>query len=558
VTDIQPQPIEVSQEDIDELLKRCRNVQLKPDDIELIQAMGDTIMVLSQSVDSKSQSVQKLLKMIFGHQGEKASDVLDIQPNDHSDGESDGSETEPEDPNNENGNQQKKHKSSDDGKSSSSNRNGCLGADAYTGANTVHCKCHEVKHGDRCPKCSKGKIYHIKPKRLVRISSAPPLSGTIYEKESLRCNTCGIIFTADSPEGVSDEKYDEKSMAMMALLHYGTGMPFNRLENLQASLGIPLPSSTQWDMVSAGSIALHPIMTALLELAAQGKLVHNDDTTAKILELMGKRREKAPPDPKKHKRKGMYTTGIISYTEKHRIALFCTGTHHAGENLEALLKRRREYHSPPIQMCDGLSQNLPGEIKVMLANCLAHSRRKFVEIVENFPKDCRHVILEMAKVYHTDSVAREKNMTSEERLLLHQKYSQKIMSDLKSWMLEKFKAKEVEPNSGLGQAINYSLKRWDALTLFLREAGAPLDNNICERALKKSILTRKNSLFYRSENGAKIGDLYMSIIHTCELEKVSPFEYLTSVMENYDLVNKNPYDWMPWNFQEALHMSKAV
>ncbi len=76
----------------------------------------------------------------------------------------------------------------------------------------------------------------------------------------------------------------------------------------------------------------------------------------------------------------------------------------------------------------------------------------------------------------------------------------------------------MEPNSGLGKAISYMLRQWPALTLFLREPGAPLDNNLCERALKKAILHRKNSLFYKTLNGAEVGDLYMSLIHTCELK----------------------------------------
>jgi hypothetical protein len=127
----------------------------------------------------------------------------------------------------------------------------------------------------------------------------------------------------------------------------------------------------------------------------------------------------------------------------------------------------------------------------------------------------------MAKVYRVDAIANRRAMSPEDRLMFHQKHSQKAMHDLKAWMKKSFDKKEVEPNSGLGQAMNYTLKRWEPLTLFLREPGAPLDNNICERALKKSILTRKNSLFYLTQDGAKIGDIYMSIIHTCELEGVN-------------------------------------
>lgn len=72
----------------------------------------------------------------------------------------------------------------------------------------------------------------------------------------------------------------------------------------------------------------------------------------------------------------------------------------------------------------------------------------------------------------------------------------------------------MEPNSGLGQAIGYMLKYWEKLTLFLRVPGAPLDNNVTEGALKRAIQQRKNALFYRSENGARVGDLFMTLSYT--------------------------------------------
>ncbi len=92
------------------------------------------------------------------------------------------------------------------------------------------------------------------------------------------------------------------------------------------------------------------------------------------------------------------------------------------------------------------------------------------------------------------------------------------------------------------------LKHWAGLTLFLREAGAPLDNNVCERALKKAILHRKNSLFYKTVHGAYVGDLYMSLIHTAELNTVAPFPWLVALMRHPDEVSKNPDAWLPWNY----------
>ena len=126
------------------------------------------------------------------------------------------------------------------------------------------------------------------------------------------------------------------------------------------------------------------------------------------------------------------------------------------------------------------------------------------------------------------------------------------MEELHTWLNARIAEKKVEPNSSLGQAINYMLTRWEKLTGFLRIPGAPLDNNTCERALKKAILHRKNSLFYKTERGAAVGDLFISLIYTCQLSGVNPLEYLTAIQENSSLAQSTPAAWMPWNYRDAI------
>jgi transposase len=117
---------------------------------------------------------------------------------------------------------------------------------------------------------------------------------------------------------------------------------------------------------------------------------------------------------------------------------------------------------------------------------------------------------------------------------------------------EEIEQNKVETNSGLGEAISYMLKRWDKLTLFLRKAGAPVDNNAAELILKRAILHRKNSLFYRNERGSAVGDLYMSLIETCRLCGADPFEYLTILQKHSRQVAERPEEWLPWNYRLAL------
>ena len=110
----------------------------------------------------------------------------------------------------------------------------------------------------------------------------------------------------------------------------------------------------------------------------------------------------------------------------------------------------------------------------------------------------------------------------------------------------------MEPNSGLGDAIHYMLKRWEPLTRFLSVPGAPLDNNITERGLKTAILHRKNSLSYKTLAGARVGDSHMSLIHTCERNASNPFDYLTALEHHSQAVTQAPTEWFPWNYRQTL------
>jgi transposase len=376
----------------------------------------------------------------------------------------------------------------------------------YDGAERIEVSHDSLKSGDPCPECPpnmQGKVYTMsQPRVLVRVTGQTPLQATLFELERLRCNLCGMIFTADAPEGVGDEKYDAKAASMIALLRYGTGLPFNRLEKLQGDLGIPLPSSTQWDIVEEAAGKITPIHAEFIRQAAQGRLLHNDDTSMKVLEL--RKEIDGLVKAGETKRTGIFSTGVVSQLEEnHRIALYFTGRQHAGENLADLLGQRAAALEKPMQMCDGLDRNEPGEFETVIGNCLAHARRKFVEVVNSFPDECRKVLNTLGDVYKHDKTARERAMSDAERLSYHQEHSRPSMDGLRVWMDEQFEKKLVEPNSALGDAIQYMTKRWNRLTLFLRVPGAVLDNNIVERALKKAVLHRRNSLFYKTENGAQ-------------------------------------------------------
>jgi transposase len=552
------QVVELHADDMKGLEERAAAEAWQRGDGKIVGLLIASHSELLALLKNKDISLARLRKILFGASTEKTKDVLP------EDAESDSGP-----PANE---QDDAADSTEDKPAKRPRGHGRNGAKDYPGANQVSVPHETLEAGDDCPECGKGKVYDTgRPGVLIRIVGQAPLQATVYELQKLRCNLCGKLFTAQVPDGVSTRKHDATVGSMIALLKYGSGLPFNRTRRLQGSLGIPLPAATQWDIVHAKAKRIKPAVEELIRQAAQGDVIYNDDTTNKILEFMGKRARKAkaafaeaalqeeetpenPADKGKNKkeRSGLFTSGIVAQCADHQIALFFTGRQHCGENLGDVLRQRAQELEPPIQMCDALSRNIPKELQTILANCLAHGRRYFVDVVDYFRNECRYVLDALEVIYKHDAEARKQQLSPEERLVFHQVHSGPTMDELHTWLQRQFDERLVEPNSGLGEAISYMLNHWKKLTLFLRKAGAPLDNNVAERALKKMILHRKNSYFFKTQNGARVADLYMSLIYTCELNGVNPFDYLNELERHAGELASHPEQWMPWNYQITL------
>jgi transposase len=569
---------------LDDVLRRAEGA-LPEDDYAILKAVVESYSYIADLVGEKNASLARLRKLLFGAKTEKTAAVLGklktpLPASSTADAAPDSSaattaatvaETAAADAAKDDAAPAKGH--------------GRNGADAYTGAEQIRVPHESLQAGDSCPKCEKGTVYEWKyPEVLVRLVGQPPIGAKVYYLQKLRCGLCGVLFTAAPPAGVGDQKRDATVGSMIALLKYGSGTPFYREGKLQASLGIPLPASTQWGIVHDQAERAKPVFEEFIDQAANGDVLFNDDTTVKILEAMAERGRQAAlveevvdaaadtagdtpaeaaamptadadgvsAQQSKPERTGTFTSGIVATRDGRRIALFFSGHQHAGENLKDVLSRRGAELGAPIQMCDALSRNLPGELQTILANCLAHGRRRFVDVTDSFPEECRHVLESLAVVYKNDALAREQKLSPQARLELHQAESGPVMEELHTWLVRQFDQRLVEPNSALGGAIRYLLKHWAKLTLFLRVAGAPLDNNICERALKRAILHRKNALFYKTFRGARVGDIFMSLIHTCELCGANPFDYLTELDRHAAELSSRPQDWMPWNYRATL------
>jgi hypothetical protein len=405
----------------------------------------------------------------------------------------------------------------------------------------------DLTAGDNCPMLCGGRLGTYAAGVIVRIKGQNFAQIYRYAVDKLRCGTCGIIIEASIPPEVGTEKYDASFKAMLAILKYYVGVPFYRQENFQKMLGFPLSDSTQWMLIEKLAGFCYAIYNKLKYYAANSKVVQNDDTTLRILEVI-----KDIKNGTSGERTGMYTTGVVAEYEGHKIALFINGRQHSGENINDILKLREVDKEPIIQMCDALPANIPKDTATIVANCLSHGFRKFVEIVDFYQDMCPTIIEKLSQVFKYD--AESQTMSDDARLKYHQEHSQPVMFELKKYMASLLDEHLVEPNSPLGKSIKYMQKNWEKLTRFLTVAGTPIDNNIVERALKIAIRNRKSAMFYKTSYSAGIGGMLTSLIYTCDLNQQNPQDYLVALQTHQAAVLDNPGQWMPWNYLEAINL----
>jgi transposase len=423
---------------------------------------------------------------------------------------------------------------------------GRLGAAAYKGAKRVECRHEELAVGQRCPVCGLGQLYTLPPGVEIRMNGNALLAAIRYEVEKLRCSACGLVFTAPLPAEAGAEKYSPRARAVLVVSRYYLGLPLYRIEAYQAMLGVPVPDATQWEQIERVADCGYVVFAYLEGLAAQGTLIHQDDTSVRILAFLKENQAAAA------ERTGMYTTVLMVQVGERRICLYYSGRAHAGENLGTLLRQRQAGQALPLVMSDALTSNAADETALIRCHCLAHGRRKFSDLEEVFPQECQVVLAALKQVFDHEEEARDHQMSPAQRLAYHQTVSRPIMDGLKRWLDQQRAERLVEPNSSLGKAMAYLQNHWETLTRFLTIEGAPLDNNLAERALKLFIRQRKNSLFSATEHSAYIASILTSLIATCVQAGVNAVEYLVALQDHRHQVCADPGAWLPWTYQATL------
>jgi transposase len=424
-----------------------------------------------------------------------------------------------------------------------------------------HHRIEGLKKGQICPECEKGRLYKYEPASFIRIVGQPPLSCEKHILEQLRCNLCGELFSAELPDevakdGVRSQQYTFSARAMMAINKFYMGSPYYRQESLQALLGRPVTASTIYDQCALLVSHVSPVWEVLKQQSANAWHFHIDDTGNRILS------ETVVEKPNRHgkgtrQRSGIYSSCLIATLsadaqgQQWQAVLFNTNIGHSGEWIDEILAGRDSELPLPTVMGDALASNKP-LLPCNLCLCNSHGRRKFVDVMSNFREEVAYVVACYAAIWANDDIAREENLNAQQRLAYHKEHSLPVMEHLQGWCEAALQEDVVEENSGLGKALRYYLKHYEGLTAFCRIEGARLDNNLAEQLIKIIARCRKNSLFYKTQAGADVGDVITSLIATCELNGVNGFEYLVALQQHRRAMEKAPERWLPWNYQAAL------
>ncbi len=279
--------------------------------------------------------------------------------------------------------------------------------------------------GERCPQCQRGTLYRFSATIDIPIDGQAPLTAARYQRLRLRCSACLAIITPALPAGLEQGKYTHRANATTAVLHYGLGMPFYRLEKLQAMVGVPIADATQWTLVERVADCAYPVFNAMVHHAAQGDVVYHDTTHVYTLSLVKENKQLSEDT-----RRGMFTTVMVSVGEQ-RIVLYFSGRQHAGENMDTLLFQRSEALGPLIKMSDALTRNRPKlSDNYIQCYCAGHAARQFGDIRGFFPQQCEVVLDISSQLYEHEAAIEKQALTAQQRLIYYQQHTRPLIDTL--------------------------------------------------------------------------------------------------------------------------------
>jgi len=443
------------------------------------------------------------------------------------------------------------------------------GAGAFTNAEHVMHTLMAGVIGAICDACGIGRMSRYREKLVVAIKGQPLFGCAVHHFEQARCKLCGAIITAEGQAivtrglGSSYITYDWSACAMLVVMHYCAGLPFKRMEALQAGWGIPMPDANQWALADASADLLLPLYNAVERHGVRhATALRIDDTGSMIIEVRQKIRAEIAALEElgastNDVRTGINATGVHLETEQGKVLLFFTGRHHAGEIIDRILEHRsatQHSNMKLVKVSDAASKNFSHAHRDELeeAVCNAHAYLKFRAVKDQYAEEYALAGEVYKQVFDNDDVAKAKGMSAHERMLHHRTYSLPEMKRLKKMCSDKLQSKLVEPNSPLWEPLTFIINQWDRLTKFCEVPGIPLDSNVVEQMLIIPVRYLAGSFNYRSQNGAEVGDLHMTLVATANANGVEPVAYLTECLANHEDLAQRPEHYLPWVYRARL------
>lgn len=441
---------------------------------------------------------------------------------------------------------------------SNRNEHGRRGPEDFPDAPIITCAHDELKPGDPCPECLKGKLIQHSPNYFVAIDASSPFSAMRIRAERLYCPFCKKAFTAPLPAHLVEagcdgtRLYGHAAVAQIAINKYFGGTPWYRTQSLEAMMDFHLPDSSQWDQSEHQANVLYPIVRELYRQAALVWLAYIDDTSGKILSLTSKIIEQRVTG-KETERYGCHTSLFVGQMDDRKlIYLYKTGIQHSGEMMDLVFKGRPEGLPIPQVMADAGSCNTATVTKIILNLCMAHLFRKFEDAKEKFPRDATNALELLGVIFKNDARTRSIAMTREERQAYHWEHSRPVFKELAYVAFAAIKAKHYEPGEDIMKAYSYLLNNEAGLAGFYKRAGAPLTNNLAERGFQKIMPVRNNCYHFRNVVGSGVADVIWTAGVTANANGENVHHYFTSAQRFKDIVREEPHRFLPWNYRQTI------
>ena len=323
---------------------------------------------------------------------------------------------------------------------------------------------------------------------------------------------------------ISEHGYLGDSMIVNILVDkFCHHLPEYRQAKIFREHGLDIPTSTINRAVHQAIDKLYPLYYAQMKAVLRSPYVHMDETVVSVNDRKGKTRK-------------AYLWDMVDGSPQSKGLFFY---YREGSRSQQVMQLMLDGYEGAVQT-DGYKAYEALELTrgITLLHCMAHARRKFENIKGQYPQDVPIVLKYFALLYQVEANLKERHASLEEIQKERKEKSIPILNNIKQWL--KQKSLETTPKSALGEAISYTLTRWDKLCAYVTNGMYNIDNNPVERSIRPITLGRKNWLFIKNDESGEDLAVISTLIQTCELLGINPKDWLSNTFSK--IAGRNNYD----------------